>query len=364
MRRFSSWRLSRLLDISAWKRLIHHQMWILALIFCVTLWLCSYGSMPEDLERFQVIFWMSFIFFLYAFMDTILGADKHRQIRLKTTYCTIYVYNRNGRNSVWQDVIFIQDDTEAHIATKSTILKEQGCYFYKDAFQYCVDGDNNKWYYLSKDSDEPQFLGKKISYGKCTVFLGDQKNDGTLDLCILHNQKVLHLSADSFVYGNIYVPPMARKNIMYRYIAKQTLRITVDEYLIVKKNGKYHVYGLKCYFSEIPTCIELNVPAVIFQEVKDRVILVYNGSDYKELYRNLSATRWIDNVIAELSDKYSDAGGVGGVVWKFDEETKQLEKIYEGRYRALGFSDGSIVGDGWEYTPDPDEGEQVFEVAC
>lgn len=333
-------------------------------MFCVTLWLCSYGVITEDVERFQTISWLSVILFLYLILDTVIGADEHHEIKLKSTYCNIYVYNRDGRNSIWQDVIFVQDDTVAHIATKNTVLKEKGYHFYDNAFRYCVDGDNNKWNYLNELSDEPQFLGKKVAYGKRNVFLNEIKKDGTLVLCVLSARTVMYLSVDRFILGNAYVPPLAREDILYRSLSWHQIEEPVDEYLIVQRNGEYKVYGLYFYYSETPKCLELSVSSIIFQDAAYRVILIRENDGYKQLCRKFTATRWIDCVIAELTDKYDGISYIGGIVWKFDEESKQLYKLYEGRYHALGFADGSIIGDNWEYTPDSDEGmEVVHDVA-
>lgn len=347
------------MEASAWKRLLHYHVWLLALVICATLWLCFYGVIMEDSERFQTLAWISVIFLLYFFWDTVLGADKHQEIKLKSTYCNIYVYNRGGYNSIWQDIIFVQDDTIAHIATKSTILKEPGYHFYDNAFRYCAEGNNNKWYYLNEVSDEPQLLGKKIAFGRRNVFLNEIKDDGTVVLCILNGKSLMYLSVDHFILGNAYVPPMAREDILYRSLSWHQIEEPVDEYLIVERNGEYKTYGLYFYYSETPTCLELSVSSIIFQDAKDRVILIRENDGYKLLCRKFSATRWIDCVIAELTEKFDNMGCIGGIVWRFDEETKQLQKLYEGRYHALGFADGSIVGDGWEYMPDSDEGMEV-----
>lgn len=360
MRNFCSWRLSRLLDVSAWKRLKYYHLWILPLFLSIVVG-CMCLQYEKDYGRQDELITMFYTFLLFAvglFLHTILGADKFCRIKLKTTKCYVYVYEQAGYNSTFQDIIFIQDDTEARVRTTSTCLREDG---YQETnwealhtFLYCPDGNNNKWYYLSATSDEPQFLGKKLMAGEDTpLFLAGITKDGKQDLCVLHKNGIKHIYADSSVIGNAYVPKKAEKNISYVHTQVKAKGDVPENYLITENDGKYEVYGLFYIWSDYPQCWEINVPAIIFQDVKDRVVLVCEDGVYKQLCRKLPATRWINDVIPELTEKYDRAGGI---VWQFDEETNTLNKLYEGRYHALGFSDGSIVGDDWEYTPDSGEG--------
>lgn len=360
MREFCSWRLSRLLDVSAWKRLKYCHLWLLPLFIGL---IVGYVYLQHDgdykrQEELVTMFWFFMLLAAGVLLHTILGADKYCRIKLKTTKCYIYIYRQAGYDSTFQDIIFIQDDTEAHVRTTLTCLREDGyhetSWSASHGFMYCPDGDNNKWYYLSAASDEAQFLGKKLIAGNgTTVFLAGITKDGKQNLCVLHKNGINHIYADSSVVGNAYVPPEAKKNISYVCAPAKMKGDVPDNYLIVENDGKYEVYGLFYLWSDYPQCWKINVPSIIFQEVKDRVVLINEDGMYKLLCRKVPATRWINDVIPELTDEY---GRIGGVVWWFDEKTNTIQWLYRGFFRALGFADGSIVGDGWEYAPNRTEG--------
>ena len=125
-----------------------------------------------------------------------------------------------------------------------------------------------------------------------------------------------------------------------------------EEYLIVKKGDQFVVYGLSNTWTKKPKCLKIDVSAIIFQYINKRVVLVKENNKYRVLCSKLVATRWLNDVIAELSDSNDGSWTIGGTVWRFNEETNQLEKLYEGRYWALGFDDGSIIGDNFKYTPE------------
>jgi len=364
MKKIASWRWSRLFDKAAVKKVFKRWDLYPFLMFCLILiWIAH--STDSELNSNEAVFhqiwlaitWLSCITFIYVILETICAADEYYKIKLRTTVCRIYIYGNSERGCSEQDIIFKQDDTEARICTHRTSLKEKGYKFYHwGMFMYCLDGDNSKWYYFNQNSDEPQFLGKKLSPGRCFVFLSNVNEDGKLDLSVLNNQWIIHLEADSYVLNNAYVPPQARQNIKYGSDTGAPAKVPND-YLILKTNGKYSVYGLYSLRTQLPQCLQLSVPSIIFQEVKDRVILCSRNMEYEEICRKLPATRYINNVIAELTDDFLESGCIGGVVWQFDEKTKSLQKLYEGNFRALGFSDGSIIGDnGWEYTPQDDNG--------
>lgn len=323
------------------------------------------GLMTLIVEDVRI--WFAFeaglLFLVYSVLKTVLGADESYCIRLQDRKCNIYVYNRHGADSSIQDIIFRQEDSEAHVWTKRTSLGEKGYRFCKwddfSAFMYCINGNNNQWFYLSASSNEAQFLGKKLTFDVPDgIFLSEVTTDKKLDLCVLHEKSVKHIYADSFVLGNAYVPPNSEDNICAK---EDGFWVSVDapeDYLIVKNNGAYEVYGLADTWVNTPKCQRLNVPVIIFQEAEYRVILQGINGEYKELYRMLPATRWVNNVIAERDEKYHGKAITGGTVWEFDENTLKLKKLYQGAYRALGFADGSIIGDGWEYTPENDNGRE------
>jgi len=329
----------------------------------------AYCKLDHRQEELETMFFVFLGLTVALFLHIILGADKYYRIKLKSTKCYIYVYGKKGYGSASHDIIFIQDDTEAHIETTTTCLGEEGFvspnWSRLNVFLYCLNGDNNKWYYLSPTSDEPQFLGKKLTadeYG--TVFLAGITEDGKQDLRVLHRDGIKYIVADSSVLGNAYVSRTAEKDICYMGTKTKKPGEVPENYLIIRNDGKYQIYGLFSWWVDYPQCWKISVPFIIFQEVKDRVVLINEVGEYKELCRKLPATRWINNIIPELTEDYDGSGSVGGIVWQFDENTNKLNKLYEGHFRALGFSDGSIIGDNWEYTPNSDDGvEYEFEVS-
>ena len=360
MRKICSWRLSRIEDASAWKRLSLYKGWMFLIV--LSLIIGFWALLVADTTLVKLMWWgfgLGMMFSVYAMLKTLLGADESFCIQLQTMKCCIYVYNRHGPTSDVQDIIFRQGDTEAHVETKSTSLKEKGYRFreWKDfkAFMYCLNGNNKEWFYLSPYSNEPQFLGEKVNGGiGNSVFLTSTSENKKLDVCVLDNKSTLHIQADSFVIGMAYVPPFAQKHVMAAG-SKMPDKLP-EEYLIVKDNGKYQVYGIEDIWADYPQCRKLNVPTIIFQEKRDRVILQEKNGEYKELYRMIPATRWINEVIAELSVSYDGSGSIGGTVWKFDEQTGQLQKLYEGVFHGLGFADGHIIGDDWTYAPTTGKG--------
>jgi len=357
MRKICSWRLSRLTDVSAWKRLSFYKGWVFLIVFCI-----AFGAYWNfsDAEIMWTIFEIGIVLLLYVVLKTVLSADESYSIKLKTKRCHIYIYNKYGSNSNVKEIIFHEKDSEARVCTQETSLQEKGYRFCKwqdfSAFMYCVNGDNNEWFYLSPNSDSPQYLGKKLTYNvPDSVFLAGFTKEQKLDLRVLNDQSVMHICADSFVLGNAYVPPKSREEIRYEIDNEWYSADIPEDYLIVKNDGSYLVYGVSDTWVSSPKCQKISVRAIIFQEVRDRVVIAGVRGKYEELYRMLPATRWVNDVIAELKDEPC-MGIVGGTVWKFNEDTLQMEKLYEGVYRALGFADGSIVGNDWQYTPELDEG--------
>ena len=359
MKKISSWRFSRIWEHSAWKRLSMYRIaWTTLLVLTLLSLTILTFSQNELCHKVSEVFLIVFLSLLiYKLIDIVLGADEFYHISLKTKSCSIYVYRHDLTWITKFDIFFVEKDQIAHIETMYTCLEERGfCYKkWKDfeTFMYCPDGNNNHWYCLNAHSDKHQLLGKKMYYGiGDTVFLLGIDDKGKQDLRIWHNNTLIKLKADCSVMG-AYVPPIAAKNIKKQTEDNVWIPANApDEYLIIENDGKHSVYGIYDNGETSPECWPLSINAIIYEYLFDRVVLVSNKEgEYDVLCRKKSITRVVNDVITELTDTFRGRGNIGGIVWRFDEEDNSMHKLYEGSFRAIGFADGSVVGDGWEYTP-------------
>lgn len=355
MEKLCSWRFSRIVEASAWKRLLLYNNWWIPLGFCV---IAGCIALFIKTENDAILLWyfcgLCLFLGICDILKIVLGADKCYKLKLQSQVCHIYVYRRNDSDQ--EDIFILQDNTETYVKVKEMPWGESGyryCHWSEfSSFMFCPS-NGNVWFYLSPISDEPQVLGRKIHYGiGDTIFLNSIDNNGKSNLCILHELGVRHIKASRFVIAEAYVPPKARKKMKCEIDAHFVpIEVVPENYLIVEDNEKYQVWGISSDWTNKPYCRKISVPVIIYQDMNDRVILIEKEDTYQPLCRKVAATRWVNDVIAELSDLYDGTGHIGGIVWQLDEDTMQLIKLYEGVYHAIGFADGSIIGDNWEYTP-------------
>ena len=205
-------------------------------------------------------------------------------------------------------------------------------YWENETFRCFIFSIDRLYYYLSPAYEEPVPLGKRKTK---TSFVTDDPSK----IKILDNNSILTLQASFATWGNVYIPPVAKLSLGRSK--------TPQEYLVIRTEKRYSVYGL---YENRPACISLHIPVVIFKEAGQDVLLLGDENGYHEIYRTqMSVKRSINNVFVELDDKSKD---IRGSVKKFNEETKEFEQLYEGRFYAIDFESGAIRGEnGYEYTP-------------
>ena len=330
-----SWRWSRLFELSAWKRVVTHANQIFFVVLAVGFFSVMIVREYHELLSTPYFWGIVAVMSLVAVLTTVCTADKYFKIRKDNKILQrIYLYNHG--------IYFPSNKIDMVITSKKNgedyIMREEitDDYHYWDevsCFLFCMD---ETYYYLSPSFKDPEPLGKKKTK---TIFL---PQDPTL-VKILDGTDVVTIPAECFIFGKVFIPPVAVDEI------KSTgIKVSLpDEYLITKNGKKYSVYGL---YEEKPKVFSLQIPIVIFKEMGQDVVLIWDKEKgYREVFRTqASVKRSLSTIFVELTDKPK----ISGIIRHFNEQTMQVETLYEGRFYAIDFDSGAIVGEnGFEYNP-------------
>ena len=338
MKTFKSWRWSRLIDLSAFKRLLTHPQWIMPLILVLLfLWLMTDKTLglPEAMEW---LYWISCALLAVSIVQSICGADKYYEIKSgKKIIRKIYLYTPGHFSS--KKFITMIICGKNYETFEKLLPHHYDFYEWKDFTSFLFEIDGNSYYCSPVSAVQP--LGHSMG----TIAFANQEQPNKM--IVLDDHGTTTLEADAFFVNGAYIPPLASKQI-YNEVTDEKLDKPQD-YLIAKRGKKYTVYGL--YYLDFPACRELKVPYIIFKEGDQEVILQWiDEYGYREIFRTRnSVKRAVSDVFVELSYQH----GIGGTIRKFNEITQKLELLYKGYFHAIDFDSGAVIGDnGYEYIPE------------
>lgn len=330
-----SWRWSRLFESSAWKRVVTHwnQIFLIVLVGGLVGFIFYKKSFEENYP--QEIFWICLcIAVIFSILATVCMADEYFEIKANNkSLHKIYLYNHG--------LYFSSDKIEMTIISKlfgeeyitKEKITEDYCFWHgSSSFLFCM---NDTYYYLSPSFQNPEILGKKKTE---TSFFSEATKVNILD-----GINIFSSQADCFIYDKAFVPPVAVNEIKAH---GRKARIP-DKYLIAKTGTNYTIYGL---YEDYPRVLLLQIPIIIFKDMGQDVVLVWEEkSGYREIFRTqASVKRSLSNVFVELTDKPK----ISGIIRRLNEQTMQIETLYEGRFYAIDFDSGSVTGEnGFEYNP-------------
>ena len=335
---FKSWRWSRLTEPSALKRVFTHFNQIFFIILLIGFGSVMYARETQQNLLQSGIFWGCIgIIILFAILATICMADKYFEIHSYGKICQkIYLYNHGiyfPNNKIDMVVISMSSDEVFIFEQKIT---EDYDFWKNENFSSFLFCDGNLYYYLSPEFNELEVLGKRKTK---TSFITENKPI----VKFLDNSGILTIPAELFILNDVFIPPLAEQNI---YSGEKKEK-KPDKYIITKNSKKYSVYGL---YEDRPACVSLQIPVVIFKEANQDVILIWDKqSGYQEFYRTTySVKRQLSNVFVEITYR----AVIAGTIKRFDEENKKFELLYKGRFYAIDFDNGAIIGEnGFEYNP-------------
>lgn len=341
MDRLMSWRLSRICERSAWKKVCSADgfMAIVGLIFSI---LCIIFLLPDkDLQMFVWVMMVCGILFILQGLSLVLCADDYFSVQMGPRRCKVYVYRIEHKYRPATYEILIQTKKSEYMVFASEYNRKiyAGS---KNAFIYSSKSDDGEdvWMLINKYSEDIQELGQRVGEN---VFLSPKnKADEKIILNILQDDGYTEISADRYTCENILVPEKDEIEVIYN---GEIIRAGVpNEYLIIKDDDRYQVWGIYSDEKHNPSCYALSVSSVIFHEGMETVILLGKHFEYTELYHGFSLGRKSTTLICEVYDK-EGFSGVYGTVRRFNPKTNTLDKLYDGAILGILFEDGEIYGE-------------------
>lgn len=342
MDKLMSWRLSRISERSAWKNALNSEF-ILGMIgfaLCIV-----YMAIPlPDKELEVLLSWLisfcGICFFVHC-LSMVLRADDYFKVQMGNKQCWVYVYRvtHKYRPSTYEILLRTKDAEYLVFASQYKRKIYSGSH---NAFIYCLadNDENGTWMLINKYSHDIQKLGQKV--GK-HVFLSPKNQEGKkIILNVLQDDGYTEICADRYICENICVPQEDEMEVIYK--GEIVEAAVPNEYLIIKDDNKYQVWGIYSSEKNNPRCYALSVPSIIFHEGKDTVILLGKHFEYTTLYRGNSLGRKSTTLISEVYDK-EGCRGVYGTVYRFNPKTQTLDQLYDGAILGIHFDDGEINGE-------------------
>lgn len=342
-----SWRWSRISERSAWKKVLNVDG-----ILIVVGFILSIAGIPILLaiKDSQILVWMRLtsglllfcgISFLLLGLSEILSADDCFSVQMGKNKGKVYVYKiENKYRPSFYEILIKAGGREFLVFAnqyKKNIYSES-----KAAFIYSNVCDNGSeiWALINKNSDDIQELGQSV--GEYVFISPNQHKTGKIVLNVLQEDGYTEISADRYICKNILVPQESEIESVYN---GKIVQVPIpNEYLIVKNDDKYQVWGIYCDEKNNPRSYALSVSSIIFHEGKDTVILLGKHFEYTELYRGQSVGRKSTTLISEVYDK-KGYKGVYGTVRRFNPQNKTLEELYTGPIFGILFDEGEIIGE-------------------
>ena len=182
--------------------------------------------------------------------------------------------------------------------------------------------ERGKWIFQSANIQKA--IGKKIGEN---VFLSTSTEDEKAVISIVNRNQAVAYSCDFFVYNDFYRP-------------KNMLKDNTSN-LLIRNKDKYQMIGIYLRANQV---YEIHQPVVIFDEVGDMVILIYNSHDQKYTEIHRKEIKQFGNIRIRKTKDYI----VGGKVFLFDQETQSYQQEYEGRIFGIDPTKNYLIGEkGW-----------------
>ena len=238
-----SWRWSRIGERSAWKKLlsIYGFLAVLGFILCI-----AYTVAPIPDKEKQSFAWLMFCcgtFFFLQGVAQVLRADDYFSVLMGNKKCKVYVCQIEHKYSpCTYEILLRTKDAEFMVIAAAYDRKIYSGS--QNAFIYCVKSDDGAetWMLVNKDSDDAQVLGQRVGY---YIFVSpNQHEKDKVVLNILQDDGYTEISADRYTCENILVPQ--ENEIESVYNGKIVQVSTPNEYLIIKNEDKYQVWGIYC----------------------------------------------------------------------------------------------------------------------
>ena len=338
MDNWKSWRWSRITKLSAWKSAINVESILSAacLICCLCIVLCNTTLNNDDIFLTFVLFCC--VMFANIILSYVLGASTYFQIRQMGGICKVYIYKHSSKSdSDKYEVVLKRMNMPDLTFWVDTYDKKKFVDIRNNFIFLPSKSDSNHHIWMIMDKNGIHTLGWRV--GK-NIFVLPQRKDGKIVLNILDNHNFITIYTDNFICNNIYVPLEAEKHI--KDVNGITLTTAPQEYLILKNNGDYLVYGI--YNTEEPECCLLTVPSLIFQEGNDTVVLAYKNTRYEEIFRGASWNKTSSSLIVSLQN-YSADKLLSGTIYRFNPQTLKLDVLYQGAILGIDCENGNILCD-------------------
>lgn len=344
-----SWRWARIGERSAWKNALNPEfiLGIMGFTLCIVYMAIPHPDKELEILLLWLISFCGICFFVHC-LSMVLRADDYFSVQMGNQKCKVYVYCIAHKYRPCSYKIFLKTK-DAEFMVFATSYNKSVYSGSQNAFIYSVKSDDGAemWMLVNKGSDDAQELGRRV--GDYIFISSNQHEQGKVVLNILQDDGYTEISADRYTCENILVPAEEETEVVYNgEIVEADIP---DEYLIIKNDDKYQIWGIYSEEKSNPYCYALSVSSVIFHEGQDTVILLGQHFEYTELYRGFSLGRESTTLISEVYNK-EGFKGVYGTIRRFNPKTKTLDKLYDGAIFGVLFEDGEIIGaDGQIFKP-------------
>ncbi len=352
MNKIKFWDFSRLSSLAAWKKLLCTEILVALLYGICVIYLTAVLSSVSKLFG-EVCIGLYVLFLLAEAIEKICQPDDFFLVgfmySLKPQVYKVRVYScKNPRNQEYFSLKFECGHRKFEISAgeyehSKIAVPEKNFMIFRGLGE-------DEWQLISAMGNQPQYLGKRLAK---TVFLASRQEKCKVRLNMLHPSpqgyaEIKEEVVNSFVLGGIYLPcSETSKAAADTSAAEKTALYNV---MLLKRDGAYELIGLYEDKGAIPFYMHLIMPAVIFREYNQTVILLWQeGAGYRERYRGANVIRKADDSILEM---YDDNGGLHGRIYRFHPETLKLIKEYDGRIFGIDFDSGQVIcEDGRVYNP-------------
>ena len=264
----ASWRWSRLKKASAYKRLfmVDKLYWLFMVIMVLVLG--TFLSEPDILGMMKWLFYFACFLLVFDVLYIICAADDY--IYISENVGSVYIY-KNPSGYYIMEKVLKQEHDFWYINSYEIITST-----YKHSALLYELSENKQWYYLTGKSKKPFYLGNRVGN---TIF-ETLKKGGKKELRILCEDTYTTFCVDAYNCKNIYVSPfysdkimqVNRSDIIEKWLGPTTIP---EQYLVIRNNGLYDVFGLYYKQEYGPSWMELAIPVVLLKDGANHVVLKY-----------------------------------------------------------------------------------------
>lgn len=331
MNNWKSWRLSHLNGYSAWNCLMHAE----GIVSCICVLICVFilfgMSWTQENTSFIALIIFSIIIFLNIIFSYMFGAYKTISFEQDSKVQKIYIYQKflNNKLDGYKLIVVTPKAQKIYLADN---------YLYQDnSFVFCPHDDNKLklWMMITPKDSEPLILGRQICRN---VFVLPQRKDDKIVLRVLKNGSFMTYFADRLVSDKIFIPEETKNTIETNTHRK--IEQLPQDYLLLQNAGEYIILG--CYHKDIFDCQKLNIPALIFKDGIETIVLVFDGCKYEELFRSKNCIDVLSSVIVTIQTKEQDKK-LSATIYHLDADNLVLDTLYTGPVLWIDYRHGEIL---------------------